>query len=63
MNGLKRQRAWRRFLEDVHRGLEAAGLDTDFFSVDDLRHLAAGRNTAQQVVACAIKAIQITSKP
>jgi len=50
MNCLKSRRAWARYLEEIRRGLEAAGLDRDFFPIDDLQHLAKAKYTAQMVI-------------
>lgn len=54
MNCLKRHRAWARYLNEVYRGLEAAGLDRDVFSVDDLKYLAESQVSPEQVVKRAV---------
>lgn len=51
---VKSMRAWQTFLHEVHRGLEALGIDRDYFNVDDLLHLHKTGYSAQRVVDLAL---------
>jgi len=54
---LRNRAAWEAFVTAVHAGLEAVGIERDYFSVYDLQHLARARYTAAQVVALARAAV------